>query len=137
MEEIKSKFEGNWECIKKENVEKFLEAMGVNLIKRKAAAQFNPKLSISVGDGCVKVVRKMPIKEITNEFKLDDEIDVKDDDHKYKAKLTYSGGKMTLCLRAVDGKSKDNTIVREIEGDNLVQTATCNGVTAKTTFKKC
>uniref|UniRef100_A0A8W8KP75 Uncharacterized protein n=1 Tax=Magallana gigas TaxID=29159 RepID=A0A8W8KP75_MAGGI len=55
----------------------------------------------------------------------------------FKAKLTYSDGKMTLCLRAVDGKSKDNTIVREIEGDNLVQTATCNGVTAKTTFKKC
>lgn len=91
----------------------------------------------------------------------------------FKAKLTYSDGKMTLCLRAVDGKSKDNTIVREIEGDNLVQvrimlffygqttfkimsgkehktllrsllyrsflfqTATCNGVTAKMTFKKC
>lgn len=31
---------------------------------------------------------------------------------------------MTLCLRAVDGKSKDNTIVREIEGDNLVQVKT-------------
>lgn len=28
MEEIKSKFEGNWECIKKENVEGFLEALG-------------------------------------------------------------------------------------------------------------
>ncbi|XP_022344916.2 fatty acid-binding protein, adipocyte-like [Crassostrea virginica] len=137
MEDIKSKFEGNWECIKKENVEGFLEALGINLIKRKAAAQFNPKLCIAVMDETVQVTRKMPIKEIKNDFKLDDEIDVNDDDHKYKAKLTYADGKMTLTLRAVDGKSKDNTIVREIVGDNLVQTATCNGVTAKTTFKKC
>lgn len=32
----------------------------------------------------MKVVRKMFIKEIINEFKLDDEIDVNDDDYKYK-----------------------------------------------------
>jgi hypothetical protein len=28
MEEIKSKFEGKWQCVKTENVESFLEAMG-------------------------------------------------------------------------------------------------------------
>lgn len=57
---------------------------GINLIKRKAAAQFNPKLCIAVRDETVQVTRKMPIKEIKNDFKLDDEIDVNDDDHKYK-----------------------------------------------------
>jgi uncharacterized membrane protein len=28
---------------------------------------------------------------------------------------------MKVELKAVDGKSKDNTVVREIEGDNLIQ----------------
>lgn len=53
----------------------------------------------------------------------------------FKAKLTYSDGKMTLCLRAVDGKSKDNTIVREIEGDNLVQVRIMSFCYGQTTFK--
>ncbi|XP_062570946.1 fatty acid-binding protein, adipocyte-like [Saccostrea cucullata] len=136
LDEIKSKFEGKWECVKAENIESFLEAMGVNLIKRKAAAQLKPTLIISVKDGKVEIVRKLPIKETKNQFVLDQENDISDDDHKFKAMFTYSEGKMKMEFKAVDGKSKDNVVVREIEGGNLIQTATCNGVTAKTTFKK-
>ncbi|XP_048733032.1 fatty acid-binding protein homolog 6-like [Ostrea edulis] len=136
MEEIKSRFEGKWQCVKTENIESFLEAMGVNMIKRKAAAQFKPTQIISVKDGKVEILRKLPIKEIRQEFVLDQEKDIVDDDHKFKAKLTYSDGKITVDLKSADGKSKDNVIVREIEGDNLIVTAICNGVTAKSTFKK-
>lgn len=75
--------------------------LGINVIKRKAAAQFNPKLSISVGNGCVKVVRKMPIKEITNEFKLDDEIDVNDDDHKYKVGIVRRQSPLHIDLTVI------------------------------------
>ncbi|XP_048768312.1 fatty acid-binding protein homolog 5-like [Ostrea edulis] len=136
MEDIKSRFEGKWQCVKTENIESYLEARGVNIIKRKAAAQFKPIQTISVKDGKVEIIRKVPIKEIRHEFVLDEENDIVDDDNKFKAKLTYSDGKMTVNLKSADGKSKDNVIVREIEGDNLIVTATCNGVSAKSTFKK-
>ncbi|XP_062579501.1 fatty acid-binding protein homolog 5-like [Saccostrea cucullata] len=136
LEEIKSRFEGNWQCVQTENVEPFLEAMGVNVIKRKAASVLKPNLIITVKDGKLEFVRKLPMKEVRNQFALDEEIEVSEEDHKYKAKVTYSDGKMKIELKATDGKSKDNVVIREIEGDNLIQTATCDGVIAKTTFKK-
>ncbi|XP_048744291.2 fatty acid-binding protein homolog 5-like [Ostrea edulis] len=136
LEEIKSKFEGNWQFIKAENGDEYLEAMGMNLIKRKAVAQLKPILIIAVKDGKVEFVRKLPMKEVRNQLTLDQENDVNEDDRKFKANFTYSDGKLTVDLKAVDGKSKDSVIVREIEGENLIQTATCNGITAKTTFKR-
>ncbi|XP_061166328.1 fatty acid-binding protein, intestinal-like [Saccostrea echinata] len=136
LEEIKNKFEGNWQCVEIENMDPFLEAMGVNIIKRKAAAVLKPNLIITVKDGKMEFVRKLPMKEVRNQFALDEEIEVSEDGHKYKAKVSYSDGKMMIELKAVDGKSKDNVVVREIEGENLIQTATCNGVIAKTIFKK-
>ncbi|XP_061166327.1 fatty acid-binding protein, intestinal-like [Saccostrea echinata] len=136
LDEIKSKFEGKWQYVKAENMEPFLEAMGVNVIKRKAAAQLKPTLIITVKDGKVEVIRKLPMKEMKNQFVLDQDNDISDADHKFKVMFTYSDGKMKMDFKAVDGKSKDNVVVRELEGDNLIQTATCNGITAKTTFKK-
>lgn len=56
----------------------------MNIIKRKAAAQFKPIQTISVKDGKVEIIRKVPIKEIRHEFVLDEENDIVDDDNKFK-----------------------------------------------------
>jgi hypothetical protein len=56
----------------------------VGFIKRKAAAQFKPTHIISVKDGKVEIVRKLPIKEARQEFVLDQEIDLADDAQKFK-----------------------------------------------------
>ncbi|NWR68826.1 FABPI protein, partial [Centropus unirufus] len=129
-------FNGTWKIDRNENYEKFMEAMGVNIMKRKLGAHDNLKITVQQ-DG-----NKFTIKESSNfrTLELDFTLGVNFD---------YSladGTELTGCWNMEGNKlvgaftRKDNgkvlTAQREIIGDELVQTYQYEGVEAKRIFKR-
>ncbi|NXO52787.1 FABPI protein, partial [Aramus guarauna] len=129
-------FNGTWKIERNENYEKFMEAMGVNMVKRKLGAHDNLKLTIQQ-DG-----NKFTVKESSNFRTIDIEFTL-------GANFEYSladGTELTGSWNAEGNKlvgtftRKDNgkvlTAYREIIDDELVQTYVYEGVEAKRIFKK-
>ncbi|CAN9510357.1 unnamed protein product [Ophioblennius macclurei] len=130
-------FNGNWKVDRNENYEKFMEQMGVNVVKRKLAAHDNLKITIEqTGD-------KFHIKESSNfrTIELDFTLGVNFD---YSlADGTELSGAWTQEGETLKGvfNRKDNgktlTTTRVLEGGELVQSYNYDGVDAKRIFKKC
>ncbi|NXN29454.1 FABPI protein, partial [Nycticryphes semicollaris] len=127
---------GTWKIEKNENYEKFMEAMGVNVMKRKLGAHDNLKLTIQQ-DG-----NKFTVKESSNFRTLDIEFTLGVDFEYSLADGTELTGSWNMEGNKFVGKftRKDNgkllTAYREIVGDELVQTYIYEGVEAKRFFKR-
>ncbi|NXI54434.1 FABPI protein, partial [Chloroceryle aenea] len=127
---------GTWKIDRNENYEKFMEAMGINLMKRKLGAHDNLKITIQQDGNKVTVTESSNFRNIAVDFILG-------------VSFEYSladGTELTGCWN-MDGNKfvgtftrKDNGKVlnacREIIGDELVQTYVYEGVEAKRIFKR-
>ncbi|NXF79277.1 FABPI protein, partial [Sclerurus mexicanus] len=129
-------FNGTWKIDRNENYEKFMEAMGVNMMKRKLGAHDNLKITIQQ-DG-----NKFTVKEASNFRTIEIEFTL-------GATFEYSladGTELTGSWNLEENKlvgtftRKDNGKVlkayREIVGDELVQTYVYEGVESKRIFKR-
>ncbi|NXJ64113.1 FABPI protein, partial [Rostratula benghalensis] len=127
---------GTWKIEKNVNYEEFMEAMGVNMMKRKLGAHDNLKLTIQQ-DG-----NKFTVKESSNFRTIDIEFTLGVDFEYSLADGTELTGSWNLEGNKLVGKftRKDNgkllTAYREIVGDELVQTYIYEGVEAKRFFKR-
>ncbi|KFR05279.1 Fatty acid-binding protein, intestinal, partial [Nipponia nippon] len=129
-------FNGAWKIDRNENYEKFMEAMGVNVMKRKLGAHDNLKITIQQdGD-------KFTIKESSNFRTIDIEFTLGVNFEYSLADGTELTGSWSMEGNKLVGKftRKDNgkllTAYREIVGDELVQTYVYEGVEAKRVFKR-
>ncbi|NXC03640.1 FABPI protein, partial [Orthonyx spaldingii] len=129
-------FDGTWKIDRNENYEKFMEAMGIGMMKRKLGAHDNLKLTIQQ-DG-----NKFLVKEASNFRNIDIEFTLGVNFEYSLADGTELSGAWTLEGNKLVGTftRKDNGKVlkayREIMGDELVQTYVYEGVESKRFFKR-
>ncbi|XP_060915346.1 fatty acid-binding protein, intestinal [Labrus mixtus] len=129
-------FNGTWKIDRNDNYDKFMEKMGINMVKRKLAAHDNLKITLEqTGD-------KFHVKESSNfrTLELDFTLGV-------TFEYSLADGTELSGSWAMEGDSmkgvfnrKDNgkllTTIRTIEGDELTQSYSYEGVEAKRIFKR-
>ncbi|XP_067297745.1 fatty acid-binding protein, intestinal [Pseudorasbora parva] len=129
-------FNGTWKVDRNENYEKFMEQMGINMVKRKLASHDNLKITLEqTGD-------KFHLKEVSTfrTLELDFTLDVTfsysmADGTELTGSWVMEGDMLKgTFTRKDNGKMLITT--RKIVGDELVQTYIYEGVEAKRIFKR-
>ncbi|XP_051939400.1 fatty acid-binding protein, intestinal [Hippocampus zosterae] len=129
-------FNGNWKVDRNDNYDKFMEQMGINMVKRKLAAHDNLKITIEQnGD-------KFHVKESSNFRTLDIDFTLGVNFEYSLADGTEVSGSWVLEGDTLKGTfhRKDNgkqlTTTRIVQGDELIQSYSYDGVDAKRIFKR-
>ncbi|OXB84805.1 UNVERIFIED_CONTAM: hypothetical protein H355_015927 [Colinus virginianus] len=129
-------FNGTWKIEKNENYEKFMEAMGVNMMKRKLGAHDNLKLTIQQDGNKFFVKESSNFRNIDIEFTLGVSFEYSlADGTELSGSWNLEGNKLVGTFTRKDN-GKVLTAYREIVGSELVQTYVYEGVEAKRIFKK-
>ncbi|XP_003899177.1 fatty acid-binding protein, intestinal [Papio anubis] len=129
-------FNGTWKVHRSENYDKFMEKMGINLMKRKLAAHDNLKLTITQEGNKFTVKESSTFRNIEVVFELGVTFNYNlADGTELSGTWSLEGNKLIGKFKRTDNGNELNT-VREIIGDELVQTYVYEGVEAKRIFKK-
>ncbi|XP_036407489.1 fatty acid-binding protein, intestinal-like [Megalops cyprinoides] len=129
-------FNGTWKVDRNENYDKFMEQMGINVMKRKLAEHDNLKITIQQTGDKFLVKESSTFRTKDNEFTLGMQFDYA------LADGTEVSGTWVLEGDVLKGKftRKDNgkelITTRTIAGDELVQSYSYDGVDAKRIFKR-
>ncbi|XP_072241143.1 fatty acid-binding protein, intestinal [Leuresthes tenuis] len=129
-------FNGTWKIDRNDNYEKFMEKMGINMVKRKLAAHDNLKIIIEqTGD-------KFHVKESSNFRNIEIDFTLGDNFSYSLADGTELSGAWTIEGDVLKGvfTRKDNgkqlVTTRIVQGDELIQSYDYEGVDAKRIFKR-
>ncbi|KAI4832362.1 hypothetical protein KUCAC02_015331 [Chaenocephalus aceratus] len=129
-------FNGNWKIDRNEDYEKFMEKMGINMVKRKLAAHDNLKVTLEQTGDKFHVKETSAFRTLEIDFTLGVTFEYS------LADGTELSGSWTMegdMLKGVFNR-KDNgkllTTTRIVQGDELIQSYNYEGVDAKRIFKK-
>ncbi|NWU82662.1 FABPI protein, partial [Onychorhynchus coronatus] len=129
-------FNGTWKIDRNENYEKFMEAMGVNMMKRKLGAHDNLKLTIQQDGNKFTVKEASNFRTIELEFTLGVNFEYSlADGTELNGNWNLEGNKLVGTFTRKDN-GKVLKAYREIVGDELVQTYVYEGVESKRIFKR-
>ncbi|NXG23725.1 FABPI protein, partial [Grallaria varia] len=129
-------FNGTWKIDRNENYEKFMEAMGVNVMKRKLGAHDNLKITIQQDGDKFTVKEASNFRTIEIEFTLGANFDYSlADGTEVTGSWNQEGNKLVGTFTRKDN-GKVLKAYREIVGDELVQTYVYEGVESKRIFKR-
>ncbi|XP_042553529.1 fatty acid-binding protein, intestinal [Dipodomys spectabilis] len=129
-------FDGSWKVDRSENYDKFMEKMGINMVKRKLAAHDNLKLIITQEGNKFTVKESSTFRNIEIVFELGVTFKYSlADGTELTGSWAIEGNKLVGNFQRVDN-GKELKTVREVMGSELVQTYTYEGVEAKRIFKK-
>ncbi|NWQ86870.1 FABPI protein, partial [Burhinus bistriatus] len=129
-------FNGTWKIDRNENYEKFMEAMGVNIMKRKLGAHDNLKITIQQDGNKFTVKESSNFRTIDIEFTLGVNFEYSlADGTELTGSWKMEGDKLVGSFTRKDN-GKVLTAYREIVGDELIQTYVYEGVEAKRIFKR-
>uniref|UniRef100_A0A8D2CZL6 Fatty acid binding protein 2 n=1 Tax=Sciurus vulgaris TaxID=55149 RepID=A0A8D2CZL6_SCIVU len=129
-------FDGTWKVDRSENYDKFMEKMGINLVKRKLAAHDNLKLVITQEGNRFTVKESSNFRSIDVVFELGIAFTYSlADGTELSGTWSLEGNKLVGRFKRMDNGKELNT-VREITGDELIQTYMYEGVEAKRIFRK-
>ncbi|KAF1664690.1 Fatty acid-binding protein, intestinal, partial [Aptenodytes patagonicus] len=129
-------FNGTWKADRNENYEKFMEAMGVNVMKRKLGAHDNLKITIQQDGNKFTVKESSNFRTIDIEFTLGVNFEYSlADGTELSGSWNMEGNKLVGSFTRKDN-GKALAAYREIVGDELVQTYVYEGVEAKRFFKR-
>ncbi|XP_048851507.1 fatty acid-binding protein, intestinal [Brienomyrus brachyistius] len=129
-------FDGTWKADRSENYDKFMEQMGINMVKRKLAAHDNLKITVQQNGDKFHVKESSTFRTLEIDFTLGVTFEYS------LADGTELSGSWILEGETLKGKftRKDNgkelLTTRVICGDELVQTYSYDGVDAKRIFKR-
>eukprot|EP00075_Anas_platyrhynchos_P006741 XP_021123761.2 fatty acid-binding protein, intestinal isoform X1 [Anas platyrhynchos] len=130
-------FNGTWKVDRNENYEKFMETMGVNVMKRKLGAHDNLKITIQQDGNKFIVKESSNFRTIDIEFTLGVSFEYSlADGTELTGSWNLEGDKLVGTFTRKDN-GKPLKAYREIVSDELVQTYVYEGVEAKRFFKKC
>ncbi|XP_075705861.1 fatty acid-binding protein, intestinal [Rhinoderma darwinii] len=129
-------FNGTWKADKSENYEKFMEVMGVNVMKRKLAAHDNLKITIQQDGDKFIVKESSTFRSIDINFTLGVTFEYSlADGTELSGSWALEGDKLVgTFVRKDNGKELKTN--RVIVGDELVQTYVYEGTEAKRIFKR-
>ncbi|NXT20681.1 FABPI protein, partial [Syrrhaptes paradoxus] len=129
-------FNGTWKIDRSENYEKFMEVMGVNVMKRKLGAHDNLKITIQQDGNKFAVKESSNFRNIDIEFTLGVNFDYSlADGTELTGSWNMEGNKLVGTFTRKDN-GKALTAHREVVGDELVQTYVYEGVEAKRIFRR-
>lgn len=129
-------FDGTWKVDRNENYEKFMEKMGINVVKRKLGAHDNLKLTITQEGNKFTVKESSNFRNIDVVFELGVNFPYSlADGTELTGTWSMEGNRLIGQFKRVDN-GKELIAVREVSGDELIQTYTYEGVEAKRIFKK-
>ncbi|XP_058659064.1 fatty acid-binding protein, intestinal [Ammospiza caudacuta] len=129
-------FDGTWKVDRNENYEKFMEAMGIGMMKRKLGAHDNLKITIQQNGDKFNVKEASNFRTIEIEFTLGASFDYSlADGTELTGAWTREGNKLVATFTRKDN-GKVLKATREIVGDELVQTYLYEGVESKRFFKR-
>ncbi|XP_057239569.1 fatty acid-binding protein, intestinal [Malurus melanocephalus] len=114
-------FDGSWKIDRNENYEKFMEAMGVGMMKRKLGAHDNLKLTFQQDGNKFVVKEASNFRNIEIEFTLGVNFEYSlADGTELSGAWTMEGNKLVGTFTRKDN-GKVLKAYREIVGDELVQ----------------
>ncbi|XP_053113050.1 fatty acid-binding protein, intestinal [Hemicordylus capensis] len=129
-------FNGSWKVEKSENYEKFMEIMGINLVKRKLGAHDNLKLTIKQDGNKFTIKESSTFRTVEIVFTLGVDFDYSlADGTELHGNWSMNGNTLEGTFNRKDN-GKELKAYREVVGDELVQTYIYEGVTAKRIFKR-
>ncbi|XP_003476891.2 fatty acid-binding protein, intestinal [Cavia porcellus] len=129
-------FNGSWKVDRNENYDKFMEKMGINVVKRKLAAHDNLKLTITQEGNKFTVKESSVFRTIEVVFELGVTFNYSlADGTELSGSWNLEGDKLVGKFKRVDN-GKELTTVREIIDNELIHTYTYEGVQAKRIFKR-
>ncbi|XP_033016927.1 fatty acid-binding protein, intestinal [Lacerta agilis] len=129
-------FDGTWKVEKSENYEKFMEAMGINLVKRKLGAHDNLKIIIQQDGNKFTIKESSNFRTIEIVFNLRENFDYSlADGTELHGNWDMKGSQLVGTFNRKDN-GKELKALREIVGDEMIQTYVYEGVTAKRIFKR-
>ncbi|NP_001079346.1 fatty acid-binding protein, intestinal [Xenopus laevis] len=129
-------FDGTWKVDRSENYEKFMEVMGVNIVKRKLGAHDNLKVIIQQDGNNFTVKESSTFRNIEIKFTLAQpfEYSLADGTELNGAWFLQDNQLLGTFTRKDNGKVLQTT--RQIIGDELVQTYEYEGTESKRIFKR-
>ncbi|KAM8764154.1 fatty acid-binding protein, intestinal [Rhynchonycteris naso] len=129
-------FDGTWKIDRNENYDKFMEKMGVNVVKRKLASHDGLKLIVKQEGNKFTVKESSNFRNIEIVFEIGVPFNYElADGTELSGTWTMEGNKLVGDFKRVDNGNAIHT-VRELVGSELVQTFVYEGVEAKRIFKK-
>ncbi|KAM9857557.1 fatty acid-binding protein, intestinal [Aulostomus maculatus] len=129
-------FNGNWKVDRSENYEKFMEQMGINMVKRKLAAHDNLKITIEQTGDKFHIKESSAFRTLELDFTLGVTFEYSlADGTELSGAWTMEGDTLKGIFNRKDNK-KQLTTTRVIEGGELVQSYNYEGVDAKRIFKR-
>ncbi|XP_050752462.1 fatty acid-binding protein, intestinal [Gymnogyps californianus] len=129
-------YNGTWKIDRNENYEKFMEEMGVNIMKRKLGAHDNLKITIQQDGNKFTIKESSNFRTIDIEFTLGVNFEYSlADGTELTGSWNMEGNKLVGIFTRKDN-GKELRACREIVGDELVQTYLYEGVEAKRIFKR-
>ncbi|XP_049577132.1 guanylate cyclase soluble subunit beta-1 [Syngnathus scovelli] len=129
-------FNGNWKVDRNDNYDKFMEQMGINMVKRKLASHDNLKITIEQNGDKFHVKESSNFRTLELDFTLGVNFDYS------LADGTEVSGSWVLEGETLKGTftRKDNgkplITTRIVQGDELIQSYSYDGVDAKRIFKR-
>ncbi|XP_016404303.1 fatty acid-binding protein, liver [Sinocyclocheilus rhinocerous] len=116
-------FSGRWKLYEQENAEHFLRAVSAPEIYIKMMNEVKPLTTIQQNGDEFIICVKTPLRSITNSFRIGTESEFN----------TMDGQKIKATARLIDGKivieSEKFTHVREIEGEEMIETFSAGSTT--------
>ncbi|XP_056891467.1 fatty acid-binding protein, intestinal-like [Takifugu flavidus] len=129
-------FNGTWKVERNDNYDKFMEQMGINLVKRKLAAHDNLKMTIEQSGDTFHVKEHSNFRNLDIDFNLGVTFEYSlADGTEVSGSWSIEGDMMKgVFVRKDNGKQLTTT--RVIQGDELIQSYSYEGVDAKRIFKR-
>ncbi|KAK1175738.1 fatty acid-binding protein, intestinal-like [Acipenser oxyrinchus oxyrinchus] len=129
-------FNGTWKVYRNDNYDKFMEQMGINLVKRKLAAHDNLKVTIVQNGDKFTVNESSAFRTVEIVFTLGVAFEYNlADGTEISGTWTIEGDKLVGKFNRKDN-GKELLTVREIIAGELVQSYHYDGVDAKRVFKR-
>ncbi|KAL6036351.1 hypothetical protein STEG23_004432 [Scotinomys teguina] len=129
-------FDGSWKVDRNENYDKFMEKMGINVLKRKVAAHDNLKLIIKQEGSKFTIKESSRFRNIDVVFELGVNFDYTlADGTEVNGTWSLEENKLIAKFKRIDN-GKELIDICEISGGELIQTYIYEGVEAKRIFKK-
>ncbi|XP_041511995.1 fatty acid-binding protein, intestinal-like [Microtus oregoni] len=130
-------FDGSWKVDRSDNYEKFMEQMGINVVKRKLATHDNLKLTIQQEGNKFTVNESSTFRTINIVFELGVNFSYTlADGTELNGTWNLEGNNRLIGKFTRVDNGKELVAVREVSGNELIQTYTYEGVEAKRFFKK-
>lgn len=127
---------GTWKVDRNENYDKFMEQMGINMVKRKLAEHDNLKITIEQNGDKFHIKESSTFRTKDNDFTLGIPFEYTLADGTEVAGSWEMEGEMLKGKFTRKDNNKVLTTTRTVVGGELVQSYNYDGVDAKRIFKK-